>query len=128
MCKNEAACKFNQKKKCAFTHNIEVQTNDNDLIQMEATKLLNETITLKLEIENLKTTIDKQIKQLTTLKKELKEVETSSSEKEKFLEAEVVKLSNTIKDAKSQSNESKDKLGKEIIDRNEAVQTEIKRN
>ena len=71
---------------------------------MEATKLLNETITLKLEIENLKTTIDKQIKQLTTLKEELKEVKTSSSEKEKFLEAEVVKLSNTIKDAKSQSN------------------------
>ena len=89
---------------------------------MEASKLLNETITLKLEIENLKTTINKQMKQLTTLKEELKEVETSSSEKEKFLEAEVVKLSNTIKDAKRQSNESKGNLGKELIDRDETIQ------
>ena len=91
MCKNGVACKFNLKNKCEFKHNIEVQTYNNDLIQMEASQLLNETITLKIEVENIKTTIDKQIKQLTTLEEEHKKVKTLSSEKEKFLEVEVPK-------------------------------------
>ena len=55
---------------------------------MKASQLLNETITLKIEVENIKTTIDKQIKQLTTLEEEHKKVKTLSSEKEKFLEVE----------------------------------------
>ena len=54
MCNNGVARKFYLKNEYEFKHNIEVQTNNSDLIQMEASKLLNETITLKLEIENLK--------------------------------------------------------------------------
>ena len=44
---------------------LEVHKNDNYIIQIEVSQLFNESISLKLEADNLKSTIEKHVKQLT---------------------------------------------------------------
>ena len=90
---------------------------------MEASTLEIESKSLKLEIINLKTAVDRQLKSLDTITKELKDAKNINIEKENIIKSEAAKFQRIIKDSNIRSDTQSDGLKKDITVKNEIITT-----
>ena len=90
---------------------------------MEASTLEIESKSLKLEIINLKTAVDRQLKSLDTITKELKDAKNINIEKENNIKSEAAKFQRIIKDSNIRSDTQSDGLKKDITVKNEIITT-----
>ena len=88
---------------------------------MEASQLETESNSLKLEIRNLKTTVDKQLNDLATITEELENAKNLNVEKDEIIKSEAVKFQRVIHNSNIKAESERDSLKNDIIVKNEII-------
>ena len=87
-----------------FKHGLESQKRNTEHIQLEASQLETESKSLKLEIINLKTTVDRQLNDLDTIAKQIEDAKNLNNEEYTIIKSEAVELQKVIKETKRKSD------------------------